>query len=294
MKNKRRIIGIATAVLLALVGTVSLIAYMSAAKDEAIADEELVDVYIVDEFVPKGADAEVILASVTIEKVPARLEQVGAITELDVIGTDDVAAADLQPGDQLLAARLTARDVVSEEVADKVQVSALLEAHRAVGGALRPGDLVGVYLSFEPFDAAEAPFPSDGPTDPIAIQSATARADDSGLNGDAGPGDENAPAATAKTPNATRLEFQHVLVTNVQTINPPVERADGEEEESGPDVEQVTGTQFVVTVALSPEQSERFVFATEFGSVTLSLDPAGVADDGTRIVTLNDVFEVGQ
>lgn len=280
MKNKRRIIGIVTAVLLALVGTASLIAYVSAATDEAIADEELVDVYIVDEFVPQGADAEVIRASVTIEKVPARLEQVGAITELEVIGTDDVAAADLQPGDQLLAARLTARDVVSEEVADKVQVSALLEAHRAVGGALRPGDLVGVYLSFEPFDVAEVAFPSDGPTDPIALQSATAP--------------DDAPGTTAKTPNATRLEFQHVLVTNVQTINPPVEQADDEAEDSGPDVEQVTGTQFVVTIALSPEQSERFVFATEFGSITLSLDPAGVADDGTRIVTLGDVLEVEQ
>ena len=45
----------------------------------------------------------------------------------------------------------------------------------------------------------------------------------------------------------------------------------------------------VVTLALSPEQSERFVFATEFGHVWLSIDPTTVADDGTRPVTLGNV-----
>ena len=59
-------------------------------------------------------------------------------------------------------------------------------------------------------------------------------------------------------------------------------------------IAQVTGTQYVVTLALSPEQSERFVFATEFGKVWLSLDPASVADDGTRPVTLSDVYRGGE
>ena len=45
---------------------------------------------------------------------------------------------------------------------------------------------------------------------------------------------------------------------------------------------------------MSPEQSERFVFATEFGRVWLSLDPAGVGDDGTRPVTLSNMFQVVQ
>ena len=94
----------------------------------------------------------------------------------------------------------------------------------------------------------------------------------------------------AKTPNVSGLEFRHVLVTNVQTINPPVNPDDSDGNETG--VAQVTGTQYVVTIALSPEQSERFVFASEFGEVTLSLDPASVADDGIRPVTLSDVFTV--
>ena len=152
MKNKRRIIGIVAATVLALIGTVSLVGYVRSAKDKAVADEALVDVYVVDEFVPKGAEPETITSAVSVEQVPARLKQAGAITDLEAVG-DQVAAADLQPGDQLLAARLAAKELVTEEVTDKVQISALLEAERAVGGALQKGDLVGVYLSFDPFDA---------------------------------------------------------------------------------------------------------------------------------------------
>ncbi len=54
----------------------------------------------------------------------------------------------------------------------------------------------------------------------------------------------------------------------------------------------MSGSQYVVTLALSPEQSERFVFATEFGHVWLSNDPATVSDDGTRLVTLGNVYTV--
>ena len=84
----------------------------------------------------------------------------------------------------------------------------------------------------------------------------------------------------------TRLEFQHVLVTNVQTTDAPVNA----ETKDTKAVEQVSGSQYVVTLALSPEQSERFVFATEFGHVWLSNEPATVSDDGTRLITLGNVY----
>ena len=288
MKNKRRIIGIVAAVLLALVGTVSLVAYVNSAKDNAVADEALVDVYVVDEFVPKGAASETIAASVSIEQVPARLKQAGAITDLASLG-DEVAAADLQPGDQLLTARLAAKEAVVEEVSDKVQVSTLLEAERAVGGAIKQGDLVGVYVSFDPFDVEVAgPQESDTASD-AALQAAAGLAEPPT---ESVPG-ESEPTGPTKTPNVTKLEFQQVLVTNVQTINAPVTNGGSDEDdEEGADIEQVTGTQYVVTLALSPEQSERFVFATEFGKVWLSIQPATVTDDGTRVVNLGNVYTV--
>ncbi len=257
-----------------------------------MADEALVDVYVVDEFVPKGAEPDTIMSAVSVEQVPARLEQAGALTDLEQVG-DQVAASDLQPGDQLLAARLAAKDLVTEEVTDKVQVSALLEAERAVGGALKKGDLVGVYISFDPFDvdvSGQDPDASEARRSDRRLGAARHRPRT--LTTD--PQTTDAEAVPKKTPNVSRLEFRNVLVTNVQTTSAPVNPDDTDDDTNGdePTVAQVTGTQYVVTIALSPEQSERFVFATEFGKVWLSLDPATVADDGTRPVTLANVYTV--
>lgn len=266
MNDKRRIIGIVSALVLATLGTVALMSYVRAAKDDAVADEALVGVYVVDAMVPKGADAAAITESVTLEQVPSRLQQPGAITDLAAIG-DRVAAADLEPGDQLLDARLAAVGQVDAQLKDKVQVAAVFAPERAVGGTLRKGDLVGVYLSFDPFQLDEAGAASSG--EPAA-------------------GGADTTAAPSHTPNTTRLEFQHVLVTNVQTIDAPV-TTDGSD---GDGVAQVRGSQFVVTLALSPEESERFVFAAEFGHLWLSSETASVSDDGTRLVTLGNVYEV--
>jgi pilus assembly protein CpaB len=287
MKNKRRFIGIVAATVLALIGTLALVTYVRSATDEAVADEALVDVYVVEEFVPKGAAPDTIRDAVTVEKVPARLVQAGALTNLEEVG-DQVAASDLQPGDQLLAARLAGKEMVTEEITDKVQVSALLEAERAVGGALKKGDLVGVYLSFDPFDVDVSGQGPDTESDvPAEASALLAPTEDPATDPEA----TEADGGTKKTPNVSRLEFRNVLVTNVQTTSAPI-TTDGDTTDDEPTIAQVTGTQYVVTIALSPEESERFVFAKEFGKVWLSLDPATVADDGTRPVTLANVYTV--
>jgi pilus assembly protein CpaB len=282
MKNKRRIVGIIAATILAIIGTVALVGYVQSAKDKAVAAEALVDVYVVDKLVPKGAEAETIKAAVSLEHVPSRLEQPGAISDLKEVGAN-VAATDLQPGDQLVKARLVAKEQVSAEVKDKVQISKEFTAERAVGGALKKGDLVGVYLSFDPFDLDEAgriPRTEIAPKAAIAPSSAVA--------------DAIRPGAL-KTPKMTRLEFQHVLVTNVQTTDAPVVTDSSDNKDGAQQaVAQVSGSQYIVTLALSPEQSERFVLATEFGHVWLSNDPATVSDDGTRLVTLGNVYSVAK
>jgi pilus assembly protein CpaB len=296
MKNKRRILGILAALILATIGTVALVGYVQSAKDEAVAQERMVEIYVVDKLVPKGAAAETIKSSVSIEQIPARLEQPGAIEDLNAVGAN-VAAADLQPGDQLLAARLVPKDDVAVEVRDKVQVSAMLTPERAVGGTLKPGDLVGVYLSFDPFTYDEAGRSTDvedanNVADATTITDAATVADSSDRTTAPDPIEaaSTKSGGEQKTPKNTRLEFQHVLVTNVQTTNTPV--MPDESDQDVDTIEQVTGSQYIVTLALSPSQSERFVFATEFGKVWLSNQPASVSDDGTRLVTLGNVYSV--
>ena len=72
MKNRRRITAIVAALILAIVGTVALMGYVRSAKDQAVSDEALVDVYVVDTLVPKGAEPE------TINRVYRILAQVAA------------------------------------------------------------------------------------------------------------------------------------------------------------------------------------------------------------------------
>ena len=135
---------------------------------------------------PKGADAATILAGTHEGTVQQKNLAAGAITSDAQIG-NQVAVADLYPGDQLVKDRLAAQ-VETGVPADKVQISATLTAERAVGGTIKAGDTVGVYLSFEPFDTNR---PETDTTTP------------------------------AKTPNTTHMEFQHVLVTNVQSTTDP-------------------------------------------------------------------------
>jgi len=284
MKNKRRIVGIVAAMILAVIGTVALVGYVQSAKDKAVAAESTVGVYVVDKLVPKGAEAETIKSSVSLEQVPARLEQPGALRNLDDVGAN-VAATDLQPGDQLVGARLVAKDQVAVEVKDKVQIATpVLGPERAVGGALKKGDLVGVYLSFDNFTYESGGRTPDtsAVTDPAATPT-TAPAD----------GTEASSDGTKRLPNLTHLEFQHVLVTNVQTTDAPVVTTDATDEDGEQqDVQQVTGSQYIVTLALSPAQSERFVFAAEYGHVWLANQPATVSDDGTQLVTLGSTYAV--
>ncbi len=178
---------------------------------------------------------------------------------------------------------------MSEEVTDKVQISALLEAERAAGGSLEKGDLVGVYLSFDPFELDEA---GSETTDDVTRRAAAVLADESSdarsrppIELDRRSGrrtDEDPERQPARVPaRAGHQRADH------QCTGEPARTTD---EDTG--IAQVTGTQYVVTLALSPEQSERFVFATEFGHVWLSIEPATVDDDGTRPVTLSNVYTV--
>jgi pilus assembly protein CpaB len=248
--NRRRVLGVGAAGTLAALGTVGVISWANSSKSHAEAQQAPTAVVIMDELVPKGASAAAIVAASHLGTIEQKNLAAGALTSEDQIG-NQVAAADLQPGDQLVKARLATE--VAGPPTDKVQISATLSADRAVGGQLKVGDAVGVYLSFEPFDT-------------------------------------NAPQADAatptKTPNTTHLEFQHVEVTAIQSTQDPVSANEDQP------INQVASTNFIVTLALTPAQSERFVFATEFGHVWLSNEPATVNEAGTAITTMGNVYSV--
>jgi pilus assembly protein CpaB len=264
----RKITGITLAVLLATVGTFALVSYVQSAKDEAVAGERQVEAYVIRDAVRKGATLEQVRDAVERTKVPDKVRPDDAVTDLDDLGDELVAAVDLAPGELLLSSRLVQEeDLTRAPVPEGLQeLTVALEPQRAVGGSLRPGDTVGIVLSFEPFDVP-----------------------DDGQGGD----------QAERTPNMTHLTFHKVVVTSVQFDQneaAPESPAgdgdsDGDEDDSDDEtVDRAPSNEVLVTLALSSPQVEQVVFAAEFGHIWLTAENAQATEDGTGVITLGSVY----
>ena len=66
----RRALGLAVAVILAVLGTVALVGYVRSAEERALSDEELVEVLVVTDTIEAGSLASEIGGRVTIESEP--------------------------------------------------------------------------------------------------------------------------------------------------------------------------------------------------------------------------------
>jgi pilus assembly protein CpaB len=150
---RRRLLAALAALVLAALGAVVLLAYVRGADARALAGVQTVDVLVVDRPVPEGTPGEELAEVVRTERLPARAAVPGAVTDLDELA-GRVATVDLQPGEQLLAARFAAPEDLSvpgtvAPPEGAAEVSLLLEPQRAVGGRLAAGDTVGVHLSLD-------------------------------------------------------------------------------------------------------------------------------------------------
>lgn len=148
-----RRVGIAVAVLLAVVGTAALISYVRGVEARAAAGQRQVQVLVVDEHVEEGTAAEALGEHVSLQDVPAQVVAAGSVSSLDQLA-GQVSTASLEPGEQLLASRfvdpaeLAARGQI--EVPDGLQqVTISLDAPRALGGNLSAGDTVAVFASLQ-------------------------------------------------------------------------------------------------------------------------------------------------
>ncbi len=266
----RRIVGVLLALVLAVVGTVALVAYVGTAERRALAGERLVEVYVVDQPVAAGTPVEEVASLVTVEQVPIKVAARGAVQDLDRLG-GLVAGVDLVPGEQLVAGRFVQRSAFADrEVGidvpdDMVEVTVELAAQRAVGGLLEPGQRVAVLASFEPFTLTSGVVELDG--QPIPVPAAVA------------------DRVEGSTPNSTDLVMRKVLVTAVQ--EPVGSRpTDTERLTAAPD------DSVFVTLAVDPYDAERLVFTAEFGLLWLAIEretvPEGSEPGQTRSSVLDD------
>jgi pilus assembly protein CpaB len=148
---RRRFLAAVAALLLLVVGTAILVAYVKGADARALAGARTVSVLVVDAPIPAGTRGEDVPGKVRTEAVPEKVAMPGRVTDLAAL-SGRVTTVDLQPGEQLLAGRF-ARPTdlrapgTAAVPAGLQEVSVLLEPQRAVGGRLEAGDTVGVVVS---------------------------------------------------------------------------------------------------------------------------------------------------
>lgn len=152
---KSRLLGGLAALLLAVVGAILLFVYVQGASARAQAGLEPVNVLIITERVPAGTTSTDLAGKVRSEAVPKSAVPEGALASLDQ-QVGKVTAVGLEPGEQLLSARLIdPRDLVPGTVPvpnGLEEVTLLLSPERILGGRLEAGDKVTIYTSFEKTD----------------------------------------------------------------------------------------------------------------------------------------------
>jgi pilus assembly protein CpaB len=157
---RRRILAALAALLLLVVGTAVLVAYVGGADRRALAGVQTVEVLVADELIPEGTPAAELDGLVRTETVPVKSAVDGRVTSLPSLA-GRVATVDLLPGEQLLASRFQRPDDLQAPgtvaVPDGLQeISVLLEPQRAIGGRLAAGDTVGVVVSLTAEDGTAA------------------------------------------------------------------------------------------------------------------------------------------
>ncbi|MFI2565932.1 Flp pilus assembly protein CpaB [Paenarthrobacter sp. NPDC018779] len=148
---KTRLIGGIAALVLAVIGTVLLVNYVSNADRRAQSSLDPVDVVVVEKPIPAGTSVQELSSYVQIKSVPSAAKADGALTALDK-GSGQVTSVALEPGEQLLGSRLINPAERIMEGAVPVpegmqEVTILLPPESVVGGTIRAGDLVGLFVT---------------------------------------------------------------------------------------------------------------------------------------------------
>ena len=257
---KSRLLAGAAAAVLAIVGAMLVITYAQGADQRAVKDLEPVAVLVVKTAIPAGTPVESMTASVATEQLPGTAVTASSLKSLDG-SKGKVAAVDLVPGEQLVAERLVAPEVLKTQGSVKVpaglqEVSFQLEPDRVVGGRLAPGDHVGVFVSM----------------------------DEGGL-------EDRADKET------TKLTVRKALVTAVQRAPEaaptaaPSPTASADPKAADPkDTTLPTGS-LMLTVAVSDVDAAKIVFAAEYAKMWLSKEPTNAKDSGPRIIQRSEVYK---
>lgn len=251
----KRTLAVLAAVVLALLGAGSVMAYASSADQRALAGQRAVEVFVTTDVVPAGTTASEAVSAGLLQRtlIASKGVPAGVLTEVDD-SSEEVATTDIAAGEIVLARRFgTERAASAALVVPEGQVAITVELSDPgrVSAFLRPGSDIVVYDTFTARDAEGGEFVPSGV----------------GLSGEPG------------SVNATRvlLPAAEVLAVGAVTMTgqpPPPGAQEGDQQTGGtaaaPAPEEAVPTA-LVTVAVSPADGQRLVHAAQTGTLYAGL-----------------------
>ncbi|TQS40723.1 Flp pilus assembly protein CpaB [Cryptosporangium phraense] len=152
---RRRLLALALAFVLALLGCVGILAYVGGADDRAVAGKKPVEVLVASTLLPAGTTGAELRNSGKLKTVQMPAETVPS----DALGTipaglDNLAlTADVQPSQLLLRGALGRKQTSTGGLtipAGKLAVSVDMTGASRVAGYVRPGSEVAVFYTYKP------------------------------------------------------------------------------------------------------------------------------------------------
>jgi pilus assembly protein CpaB len=295
----RRAIVLLVALILAGLAAWAVWNYLQNVENEITAGQEVVEVFRAGEAIPEGADGAILLSDFNsggtqiarsedqAEDVPA-----GAITseqQLNDVLSDRVAAGPIAAGSILTESQWTSITVdvipLAEEIPSGKQAMTISTDNiRGINGFVEPGDRVNMIITI---DIPENLLPDE--LSGIAVQPAT-------------PAEGEAPAAEAPAAvTYTRFVLQGLpVMATGRDIRPEEDAPEtvevdpattGETTPEGEPVpEEELGNDTTFTLEVTPEQAERIAYASENGSIWLTLVPGDFVEVETSGVTTLNLF----
>lgn len=150
----RRIIAIAAAAVIALIGAVLVLLYARGADSRAVAAASPTTVYVSNAVVPAGTSLKeaLRLQQITETRVASRGLPAGALTQVDDTNSALVALTDVAPGQYVLAAAFGETPMGEKALqvgAGKLAVSVQLQDPARVGTFVTPGSYLTVFMTYQ-------------------------------------------------------------------------------------------------------------------------------------------------
>lgn len=257
MKARGAVVVLALTV--AALATGAVFMYVRQVEDGARAGPEMVEVIVASQDIPAGTDLGSLIPEgvFTTQRVPRDAVIEGAVTSLGQLQGKDAASAILA-GEQIAEARIRGEEEFGGGVLGIPEgfeaVTVQLETSRVVGEVLRAGDHVTIYATFQNAGNFRADVRAEGDEERANVR-----------------------GSVRGVPGMTVTLVPDVEVLKVTSPTGSGIGSGGQE------------PKLFVTLALTPEDAQRFVFATEQGTLRLALLPPGQEGVQTDPVTFLEV-----